>query len=154
MAYGSRLAPQDHNGTVVARNVYLPNSDPGGTWANFYGSLFGDDDTLTLDISRKDSGYTSFEQLTLSDQPRNVLIQGLYGCTSIIVISHRGKLGTIMFSSWISQSQHPMHISRIRSIMTTIANMILLAVFASHFWEANTIRDEAAFQRDVLDVLE
>lgn len=84
------MAYEQSNRSLFERNIDIgPGTD---NWDDFYAAVRNSPNTFELDINEEFGGLISTTGLTnFAQGKKNVLIQGLYGCTSVIAVSHRGK---------------------------------------------------------------
>jgi len=107
-----------------------------GNWADFFDGIAASADTLTVMNGERYLGtFTAAVDSTFSTNKVNVLVEDLYGCTSLIAVSHRGK-------HYIVMRTHAR------------ANTVTLGVFVTHFWEKPEFSEDSVFQSDVIDLLE
>lgn len=89
MAWARELVEQEKNGTLSARDVRGPGV---GSWDLFYSMLAKDPATGVLDLYSQFGGTnTAVDEVRLYGPQVNGLVQGLYGCTSIIAVTNLGK---------------------------------------------------------------
>jgi hypothetical protein len=75
--------------TLAKRDVQPPGT---GEWIDFYTAIKSSSNTIVLNNDAGGVGTISATEVTpLNTQPQNVVIGGLYGCISVIAVSHRGK---------------------------------------------------------------
>jgi hypothetical protein len=76
------------NKTFAKRDLIPPGS---GAWKGFYDAIKASANVVTVRNSQGVMGTESSVEITnFNTAPQNVLIEGLYGCTSVIAVSHRG----------------------------------------------------------------
>jgi hypothetical protein len=82
---------------LAKRNLPAPGS---GDWSDFYGPLLTGKRGITysLDINSNSYGndWTSIEITPFAGTPVNAVVEGLYGCISVILVSHKGEIGIIL----------------------------------------------------------
>lgn len=86
--YGSRLHTFYDNYTVFERDVRGPGQ---GDWDDFYTAVASDPNTAILNIQGTILQPSTWISRIFADTPQNILVRGLYGCTSVVAVSHRGK---------------------------------------------------------------
>lgn len=64
-----------------------------GDWSGFYNSLKTQSNSVVMDIFNGVMGtQTAVEYVPFNTAAQNIVIEGLYGCTSVIIVDHRGKI--------------------------------------------------------------
>lgn len=75
--------------SLLKRDVQGPGT---GDWSDFYDSLKSSSNTVLMDINNGVMGTdTAVEQVSFNTGQQNVVVQGLYGCTAVVIVSHRGE---------------------------------------------------------------
>lgn len=121
--YASRLEAADNNLTISERDIQGPGT---GNWGDFYNGVANNGATERLDIQSDNIDVSSAARSThrfvrFDGTAKNALVQGLYGCTSVIVIGHKGKFKRVL--------------RVLKGAHTFVDLHSCLGAYISHFWE-------------------